>query len=87
MFRMARGAEFAVCHFFHSGREDLMKNIRCEIYFIMRRADAGADLYDEVFWRDSESTLHFSNHRGDNFKFCPFASGVNQADASGMAVY
>ena len=45
---MAGGADAAVVNLFHAFAATLLDNFRREIDFIMRRANAGAQLNDEI---------------------------------------
>lgn len=77
---MARGADAAVVNFVYALRAALFDDFRGKIGFVMRRTNAGTELYDQVGRLRSQPCAHVRDRICDDTKLGPFAPGMDEAD-------
>lgn len=77
---MAGGADAAFVDLFHALGAALLDDLRREIYFIMRRANAGTELHDHVRGFASESRSHLLDCFRGNGQLGSFFPGMHEAD-------
>ena len=65
---------------FHPALLATAHNLRREIHFVVRRADAGAQLHGQILRSGAESLHHEINRTPDNIEFAPFLSRVHEAN-------
>ena len=82
MRKITGRAEAAVVHLLYSGGFRLRSNRRREIDFVMRRANARAELHDEILRRNFESLLHLSNRVRNNPQLSSPSTGMHQSDGA-----
>lgn len=78
---MAGGADSAVVDFFNPVIPNLLNNLRRKIDFVMRWANAGTELNDQIRRFRVEFRMHLRNRTRDNAELGSFFSGMNKADS------
>lgn len=64
----------------HPSRAALVDDLGGKIHFVVRRADAWAELNDEIFRTALEFPLHRGDRMSDDPKLRALSSGVNEAE-------
>ncbi len=77
---MTGGADARVVDADHTVISTGPNNLGCEINFIMRRTNAGAELHDEVARSGSKFGVHPVNRVRDDAELCSLLPGMDQSD-------
>ncbi len=75
------GADAGVVNLFHTERPTLPDDFRCEIDFVVRRANTRAELHDHVRGIGAEAINHLPDRIRDNPELSAFATGMRQTDS------
>ena len=78
--KIAGGADARVVDLLNAERAALPDDFACEIYFVVRRANAGAELHDHVRRIGSEAINHLPDRVRDDAKLGAFAPGMHKPD-------
>ena len=78
--QIARRADAAIVDFFHAEFAALRDHIRRKIDFVMRRPDAGAELYDQSRRIGTEAINHLSDTVRDDAKLGALATGMRETN-------
>jgi hypothetical protein len=77
--QVARRTDARVVNFFYAERAALPDNFRGEIDFVMRRANARAELHDQIRGLGTEAINHCSDRVWDDTELSAFASGMHKS--------
>ncbi len=84
--KITRGADAAVVNFTNAGVATLLQNLRGEIDFIVRRANAWTELHHEIRPVHAEIRAQQFDCVADNAKGAAFLARVHETDGASLAI-
>ena len=85
--KIAGGADAGVVDFVYTKHTALPDDFGCEIYFVVRRTIARAELHHQVCGTRAETFNHLPDRVRDDAKLGAFASGMHQTDRRRFGVH
>lgn len=86
VLEIARGADAAVVNFTDTSRATLRHDLRRKIDFVMRRANAWAELHDEVGSFHTEAIVQQLDGVSGDSERASFLAGVHKANGAAMSI-
>jgi hypothetical protein len=85
--QVGAGILASVRHPFHSNGTELPLNLGSKIYFVIRRPDTRAQLYDKVGGIRPELLGHLANRCAGDIQLRTFSSRVDQTNCRSLCIH